>query len=85
MSVDISKSSYQGFLNRENCVDEMGTCERQRCECDRALAEKLAQHEPEWNQFGFYFIIIDSKFKGQAEFQKVLGNFFEEIFSTVEL
>ena len=32
------------------CVDEAGSCERQRCECDRSLAEKLAQYEPEWNQ-----------------------------------
>ena len=60
-------------MNRENCVDEMGTCERQRCECERALAEKLAQHEPEWNQFGFYFLIKDSKFKGLAEFENFPG------------
>jgi len=32
------------------CVDEAGSCERQRCECDRSLAEKLSQYEAEWNQ-----------------------------------
>ena len=31
------------------CTDPVGSCNRQRCECDKLLAEKLAKHEPEWN------------------------------------
>jgi len=31
------------------CVDPMGSCLRQRCECDRDLAEKLSSHEHQWN------------------------------------
>ena len=31
------------------CTDEIGSCLRQRCECDRDLANKLASHEHQWN------------------------------------
>ena len=31
------------------CTDPEGSCLRQRCECDRDLAEKLAEHENQWN------------------------------------
>ena len=31
------------------CADDIGSCKRQRCECDLALAEKLAGLENEWN------------------------------------
>ena len=27
-----------------------GTCQRNRCECDRALAMKLAEYQDEWRQ-----------------------------------
>ncbi|CAG5109818.1 Oidioi.mRNA.OKI2018_I69.chr2.g4302.t1.cds [Oikopleura dioica] len=30
------------------CRDPIGTCARNRCECDKALSEKLAEHENEW-------------------------------------
>jgi len=43
-----------GFVDRFGqvqifCTDPWGTCNRSRCECDRDLALKLRQHEPEWN------------------------------------
>lgn len=31
------------------CMDPPNTCNRMRCECDKALAEKLQIHENEWN------------------------------------
>ena len=30
-------------------MDPPNTCNRMRCECDKALAEKLQIHENEWN------------------------------------
>jgi len=31
------------------CMDPPGSCKRMRCECDRSLAEKLREHENQWN------------------------------------
>lgn len=31
------------------CMDPQGSCLRSRCECDKALAEKLSTHEMDWN------------------------------------
>lgn len=51
---DEGSYTIQG-AHRENgkvflmCTDPVGSCRRQRCECDKHLAEKLAKHEPEWN------------------------------------
>jgi len=31
------------------CQDPQGSCARSRCECDKALSEKLSDHENKWN------------------------------------
>jgi len=31
------------------CTDPSGSCLRSRCECDKALSEKLSKYEAEWN------------------------------------
>lgn len=31
------------------CQDPQGTCRRSRCECDKALSEKLSGYENQWN------------------------------------
>jgi len=32
------------------CMNAPGTCQRNRCECDRALAIKLSEYQDEWRQ-----------------------------------
>jgi len=32
------------------CQDPQGSCARSRCECDKALSEKLHNYEDQWNQ-----------------------------------
>ena len=33
-----------------NSVDPIGSCLRDRCECDLQLAKKLSKHEDEWKE-----------------------------------
>lgn len=53
---DNTRYSIKGVADKETkkitlfCHDPLGSCLRSRCECDKALAEKLAMHESTWNR-----------------------------------
>ena len=56
---DKTRYSIKGVADKETkkitlfCTDPIGSCLRSRCECDKFLAEKLADHESTWNR-GFH-------------------------------